>query len=325
MRQAAETIAANGRAPVRVLRVSTDDWPEADRVAMFRENVGRDRVVVEALAGDALRIDSTFIQLPQLTLVSARRSALRSDFADANDRLTINLGGEALASQGGREFVLGPGDAVAFTSDEIGSITTGRSGRLATMEFMDGGLRRMLGSPRQSSALPIAAKTPALLLLRRYVAGLWTSDVLETSAVRSIAIEHIRDLAALAVGSNHAAEEIAAGRGVRAARLHAVKQDIVGRLQEELTLRDIAARHRLSERYVRMLFESEGTSFSEFVRHERLKRARRMLLKPGSDHRLISDIAYEVGFNDLSYFNRSFRRRFGMSPRDLRAFSREGA
>jgi AraC-like DNA-binding protein len=28
----------------------------------------------------------------------------------------------------------------------------------------------------------------------------------------------------------------------------------------------------------------------------------------------ISDIAFECGFNDLSYFNRSFRRRFGLTP-----------
>ena len=32
----------------------------------------------------------------------------------------------------------------------------------------------------------------------------------------------------------------------------------------------------------------------------------------------ISQIAYNVGFNDLSYFNRTFRRRYGVRPTDLR-------
>ena len=32
----------------------------------------------------------------------------------------------------------------------------------------------------------------------------------------------------------------------------------------------------------------------------------------------ISTIAFEVGFGDLSYFNRKFRKRFGTSPRDWR-------
>src|SRR6185437_11976099 len=77
-------------------------------------------------------------------------------------------------------------------------------------------------------------------------------------------------------------------------------------------------RHRLSSRYVRMLFATGGTSFSQFVREERLTRARSMLVSPRFRDRRISDIAYEVGFNDLSYFNRSFRRRFGCSPGELR-------
>ena len=47
-----------------------------------------------------------------------------------------------------------------------------------------------------------------------------------------------------------------------------------------------------------MLFESEGTSMTEFVRDERLKRARSILLSPGAVRRRIAEIAYEVGFNE---------------------------
>jgi AraC-like DNA-binding protein len=43
-----------------------------------------------------------------------------------------------------------------------------------------------------------------------------------------------------------------------------------------------------------------------------------MLLSPRFAGRRIAEVAYEVGFNDLSYFNRSFRRRFGLSPREVR-------
>jgi AraC-like DNA-binding protein len=37
----------------------------------------------------------------------------------------------------------------------------------------------------------------------------------------------------------------------------------------------------------------------------------------------ISDVAFQVGFSDVSYFNRLFRSRFGHSPRDVRASSAE--
>jgi AraC-like DNA-binding protein len=43
-----------------------------------------------------------------------------------------------------------------------------------------------------------------------------------------------------------------------------------------------------------------------------------MLASPRFDHLRIGEIAYEVGFNDLSYFNRLFRRHFGMSPSEAR-------
>jgi AraC-like DNA-binding protein len=43
-----------------------------------------------------------------------------------------------------------------------------------------------------------------------------------------------------------------------------------------------------------------------------------MLRDSGLAARTISDIAFEAGFSDLSHFNRSFRRRFGESPSDVR-------
>ena len=138
------------------------------------------------------------------------------------------------------------------------------------------------------------------------------------AALQSLAVTHIYDLAALALGASREAEEVAKGRGVRAARLQGIKRDISGNLDREISLADLAARHRVSPRYVRMLFESEGTSFSESVREQRLRRARSKLLSRRFDHLRISDIAYEVGFNDLSYFNRAFRRRFGHSPGEVR-------
>lgn len=44
-----------------------------------------------------------------------------------------------------------------------------------------------------------------------------------------------------------------------------------------------------------------------------------MLCNPGLARHTVAAIAYEAGFNDLSYFNRAFRRRYGMTPSDARA------
>lgn len=302
----------------RVITICTDRWPERDRVAMFREAFGGDRIRVEPSPDEPLQIDATLVELPGLGLLSGRRSALRSDFADGDDRLIINLGSDALAKQFGREVVLQPGDAMALSGADLGSLTTLRKGPLATLIFPQGALVPALKDVGASCGRRIPSTSPALGLLRRYLNALRASGGMSAPALQSLAIAHIYDLAALALGASREAEEMARGRGVRVARLQAMKSDIIGNLHREISLGDFAAGHQVSPRYVRMLFESEGTSFSEFVREARLQRARSKLLSRRFDHLRISEIAYEVGFNDLSYFNRAFRRRFGHPPGEAR-------
>src|SRR6266852_2184263 len=67
-----------------------------------------------------------------------------------------------------------------------------------------------------------------------------------------------------------------------------------------------------------MLFEGEGTTFTEFVTGQRLARAYRMLTDPRLALRSITSVAFDSGFGDLSHFTRTFRRRFGDTPSDVR-------
>jgi AraC-like DNA-binding protein len=138
-------------------------------------------------------------------------------------------------------------------------------------------------------------------------------------------VAHVCDLLAVALGATCDAAQVAEARGVRAARLHAIKADVMAALgRAELSVAHVAKRHQVTPRYVQMLFEAEGTTFSQFVREQRLDRARRMLVDPLLRGRSISAIAYSVGFGDLSNFNHAFRRRYGASPSDVRAATRNG-
>jgi AraC-like DNA-binding protein len=78
----------------------------------------------------------------------------------------------------------------------------------------------------------------------------------------------------------------------------------------------------VTPRYVQMLFDVDGMTFSEFVVEQRLAQAYRMLTDALFLASSISAIAFEVGFSNLSYFNRTFRRRYGASPSDIRNASR---
>jgi AraC-like DNA-binding protein len=289
---------------------------------MFREMIGGDRIVVKPSPEEPLHIRATVMKYPGLGLLWGRRSALASDFADGNDRLMFNAGSRARASQFGREVPLEAGDAIALSGMDRGSLTTFRTGPIMTLEFPQGALVPLLKDAGRSCGQRIPNHSPALRLLRGYLDALRMSDGMSALALQPLAIAHIYDLAALALGASRQAEEVAQGRGMRAARLRAIKTDILGTPACQCSLSEIAARHRLSPRYVRMLFQTEGMSFTDFVREERLKRAHAKLLSPRFNHVRISEIAYEVGFNDLSYFNRAFRRRFGHSPGELRGLNK---
>jgi AraC-like DNA-binding protein len=79
----------------------------------------------------------------------------------------------------------------------------------------------------------------------------------------------------------------------------------------------IARRQRLTPRYVHKLFEGEGLTFSAFVLCRRLSRAHRLLSDPRLGDRTIGSVAFDVGFGDVSYFNRTFRRRYDATPSEI--------
>jgi AraC-like DNA-binding protein len=81
----------------------------------------------------------------------------------------------------------------------------------------------------------------------------------------------------------------------------------------------LAANIGLSTSRLAHLFrDNAGMSIQSYIVEQRLQAAAKLIVQ--SDER-ISQIAYRVGFNDVSNFNHAFKRRFGMSPRQYRARS----
>ena len=81
----------------------------------------------------------------------------------------------------------------------------------------------------------------------------------------------------------------------------------------------VAAELGVSVRYVQDLLQETGTPFSARVLEHRLQRARALLADARNDHVRIGEIARASGFNEVPYFNRCFRRRFGESPTSCRS------
>jgi AraC-like DNA-binding protein len=100
-------------------------------------------------------------------------------------------------------------------------------------------------------------------------------------------------------------------------RLSPVKDYIDANLADsDLDVSSVAAVLGVTPRYVQKLFQQEGTTFSRYLLDRRLTAAKKRLLQ-NNGAKPISAIAYDVGFGDLSYFNRTFRKRYGTAPSSI--------
>ena len=85
---------------------------------------------------------------------------------------------------------------------------------------------------------------------------------------------------------------------------------------EKITIEDVAKEVSLSQSHFMKYFKNTmGTSFIDYLNEYRLTMASRLLISSDSS---VLDIAAEVGFDNLSYFNRSCKKRFQQTPREYR-------
>lgn len=104
------------------------------------------------------------------------------------------------------------------------------------------------------------------------------------------------------------------------ARLSAFVEYVESRLGDcDFRPVDVAREFNVSERYVRLVFQSAGESLSASVLRRRLERAAQLLRNEYAAGYTITDIALECGFNNASHFGQSFRQRYGVTPSEYRS------
>jgi AraC family transcriptional activator of tynA and feaB len=85
----------------------------------------------------------------------------------------------------------------------------------------------------------------------------------------------------------------------------------------DLNPQSLAQHFGISVRYLHFLFKTEKFSVSQWILERRLERCRSELVRAGS-RKNITDIAFHWGFNDSAHFCRTFKKRYGFSPREFR-------
>jgi len=315
-----------GAADFASLRFSTRGLPERMRIPMWREEFGRRivRVDIEPSSSGPFQAEATLQAVQGLRTLAWQGSAMRfkrsqANIVDGDDSIGIVVCSpyRSQLSQRGQEIELRAGDAIALLHSEP-----------AIVSYAEG-LQFGLSVPRDAltprvtnvdclAMRPISRRTEALRLLMTYLKSALKERALAAPKLRDTVVTHIHDLVALAISECAPLGESSAS-AVVAARHSAALDHIAAHFQDpELSLEVVARCQGISPRYLQYLMTSSGTSFTECVNELRLQRAFALLIEPHGGARRICDIALDVGFSDISHFNRLFRTRFGVSPRGAR-------
>jgi AraC-like DNA-binding protein len=307
-----------------VITFSTDTLAPSDRFSMWREMFGRAvlNVDIEPASNSAFRAWATIRKLPDVGLMTAfssgvtyRRSAQRA----TSDDVVFSFGAAkgSYARQRGREAWAREGDALLMLAAESSVVGRADAGHINCLRVPRAAIAARVRNIEDVFCRRIPGDLPALQLLSRYVRVL---DDAATPELEQSAATHILDLIGLALGATRDASHAAGKRGVRIARLEVIKDDVARSLGDEaLSVQTLSRRHGVSPRQLQRLFEESGVTFTEYLIAQRLDRAHALVSDPARKDWTLTAIAFDAGFGDLSYFNRTFRRRYGASPSEVRA------
>jgi AraC-like DNA-binding protein len=284
-------------------------------------------VSFEPMPNLACHLDFAIRKFPDLGLLSGVVQGVRHahtcrDSGDGKDDFSfhMNLGGLSIVAGCRGEVALRDGDSMllSYSASRVISRPTPVDHRVIRIP------RTSLGPLVRNIDDSVLCRIPRgagmLNLLRAYVDALFDDPTIAMPEMRQLVVTQLCDLIAVTLGATRDAAAAAEGRGIRVARLRAIKSDIEAHLtQSDLSPGVVARRQKVSDSYIRKLFEGEGTSFSQFVLARRLARAHRMLSNERWADRNIAWIAFEVGFGDLSYFNRTFKHFYGTVPSEIRS------
>ena len=308
-------------------RLSLAEVPERDRAVTLKEVFGHGIVNMDFTPlTDDPQLEVKIHAFPGVAITSCRNSPFASDsgFDRSRDSDDFALAWPTLPCKGefkhlGKE-TRGDGTAVLMSCADRVSTETRTDVSSLTVRMKRSLLLPLLPDAEAALMRHVPPDNAALRLLTTYLGVLIANKAHAQSPELTHAVAaHICDLVSLVIGTNRDATAFAAGRGLRAARLAAIKRWVMAHLCEpELGVGAAAAAAKVSVRYVQTLFESEGTTFTDFVLAKRLAMARRRLANPRLVQRTIASIAFDCGLGDLSYFNRRFRAAYGEAPSDVR-------
>jgi AraC-like DNA-binding protein len=302
--------------------------PRGRRYEAWREEVCRGfcKLDVEPSEGERINCRTEIAMLSSLALAnprgtSARFSRTREILSDGLDALVLITAtfGRVRVTQKDHLIDLHQSQMCLTDMSVPGTVGLHGDNRFTTILIPRRDLLTMC--PRAESRLskPLIENAVLRKTIIRYFALAAETAVCLDAVGQQLTAQHLVDLIGLLLGTSPSEGELARQRGLVAAQLQLVQSEALKNLTDNtLTIGSVAKECGVSPRHAQRLFEHVGLTFTEFVLEQRLLLARKLLFSPRNRHNKISSIAFDAGFNDVSYFNRAIRKRFGATPSELR-------
>jgi AraC-like DNA-binding protein len=241
-------------------------------------------------------------------------------------KIDVQLRGNAVFEQSGREVLLKPGDLTFVDSSRPSRVGhVGDEHEVVVVQFPHGALPLRHDELARVTALHVQGFDglgAPIVALARHLARRMDDFGATDGALLSGAL---MDLLIVLLAQRLDRVDAVSPSMRRRALLASVQAFIDRRLSDpRLSPGEIAAVHHISLRLLQKLFEEQGTSVGRWIRERRLERCRRDLLDPALGDLPASAIAFRWGFVDAAHFSRVFREAYGHPPGEYRRLGRDG-
>jgi AraC-like DNA-binding protein len=232
--------------------------------------------------------------------------------------LHVQLQGESVNRQDGREARLAPGDFTLCDTTRPYEIHFNSPNRMFVLGIPDTLLRRHLACPESVVAIPMSGGDGMSGLLSSFLRGFWTQcrddlDPVVVPRVTSAILDLVASAYTVLPHSQSDRSSLATAHRIR------IVNYIEAHLGDpDLTPMRVAQACKMTPRYLHHLFSHESETVARYILRRRLEECSRALTVPSQRGRTVTAIAFDYGFNSPTHFGRVFRTRYGMTPREYR-------
>jgi len=231
--------------------------------------------------------------------------------------ITVPEKAEISFEQSGKEVTCKPGAFLVERSHLPYEFSYSAKNTLWVLKVPIVALRPRVGLPERIASLSFDSTrgTGALFvdMIRLIAPRLVEMD----ASARDMTGKHLVDILAMSLTSDERML-MSDATSVQLGHLHRVESFVRANLaRSDLGPQMTAEACGISVRYLHQIMKQQGTSTCQWIRLQRLLRCDEMLRDPAC-RKLVSEIAYALGFGDHAQLSRHYKAHFGLSPTEAR-------